>query len=512
MPKSARTRNLSDTEVQRSAVYRSIASGKCDNASAGNSLFLSAGSRVHMIGIGGCGMCGAAAVLLRGSVVVSGSDRSGSKVLLRLADQGAAVYVGQSASNLPPHCNLVVYSSAIKEDNPELEAARRRGFKVVKYSELLGLLMSQRVGIAVAGTHGKSTTTAMIAYILRSAGLDPSFVIGAEVGQLGSGADVGDGEHFVVEACEYDRSFHNLRPRVATVLNVEEDHLDYYSGLDEIVESFRSFASLVPEDGLLVVNGEDSSTLEAVAGVQTNIEMFGLQGDVDWEGKVIDTDRGCSRFLVLHGGRPITEVKLSIPGKYNVYNALAAMAVSLHAGVEPETVAQALGEFRGARRRLTLCGVIGGVNVVDDYAHHPTEIRATLRAARDYYQPRRMFVVFQPHQHSRTRFLLNDFAESFGVADEVMVPDIYFVRDSESDRNRIDAKALVERIHSLGGDAQYEPVFANIVRRLGEEVQSGDLVLTMGAGNVWQVADDLLAHLSEVSEGSDELIGSGEVI
>ncbi|UCD27968.1 MAG: UDP-N-acetylmuramate--L-alanine ligase [Planctomycetota bacterium] len=497
MPNSARTRSLTNGSMGQILHYESVAPGRVDRTSV-ELPTLSTGTRVHMIGIGGCGMCGAAAVLLRGGVLVSGSDMKGLGVLARLADQGAVVHEGQASENLPEHCDLVVCSSAIKESNPELAAARRRSLKVVKYSQLLGMLMAPRVGIAVAGTHGKSTTTAMIAFVLRSAGLDPSFVIGADVEQLGSGSGVGDGEHFVVEACEYDRSFLNLRPKLATILNVDEDHLDYYRNLDEIVESFRSFASLVTTDGWLVVNGEDSVSMKAVAGLPQNVEKFGLSGEseVDWEAQILDTNRGCSRFRVLHCGQPLTEVRLAIPGQHNVANALATMAICFRAGVEPETIAQALGEFRGARRRLTLHGIIDGVAVVDDYAHHPNEIKATLRAARDYYRPRKMFVVFQPHQHSRTRFLLNDFAKSFGVADEVIVPDIYFVRDSESERDLIDARDLVERIHQRGGDAQYEPHFANIVSRLCGEVQSGDLVLTMGAGDVWQVADKLLEYLS----------------
>jgi len=511
MSKSARTRHFNNG-IKNRPFYPAIGVDQSKNALFSETVFSAAGCRVHMIGIGGCGMCGAAAVLLRGGAVVSGSDRSESAVLKRLADQGATIHIGQSADNVPADCDLVVCSAAIKESNPELQAARRHGLRVIKYSELLGLLMSQRSGIAVAGTHGKSTTTAMITYVLRTAGLDPSFVIGADVEQLGSGSGVGDGEHFVVEACEYARSYLDLRPRFATILNVDEDHLDYYKNLNEIIESFRSFASMVPHDGLLVVNGEDDKALETVTGLNVNFETFGLDGEVDWEAEILDTEYGCSRFRVLYRGQTLTEIKLSIPGKHNVANALAAMAICYHCGVEPETSAQALGAFRGAQRRLTFYGRVDGVSIVDDYAHHPTEIKATLRAARDFYKPGKMYVVFQPHQHSRTRFLLNDFAKSFGVADEVIVPDIYFVRDSETERDLVDAKDLVERIHGRGSDARYEPEFTNIVSQLCREVQPGDLVLTMGAGNVWQVAVELLKCLSR-ARGKEEtlLASSGDV-
>lgn len=442
-------------------------------------------------------MRGAARVLLRERALVSGSDRNDSGALVELRQHGATIGIGQSVGNLPQSCDLVVRSAAVPDSNPEVLAARQRGIPVIKYSELLGLLMGRKTGIAVAGTHGKSTTTAMITYVLRQAKCDPSFVIGAGVAQLSGGSGVGDGEHFVVEACEYDRSFLNLRPKLATILNVDEDHLDCYrGGLDEIVEAFRAFAGLVPEDGMLVVNGEDRSAVRAVQGLGVPVETFGFEGQFDWRAEVLESRTGCCRFLAHRSGRPFTEVQLSIPGRHHVANALASMAICHHCGIEPEIMAQALGEFRGAHRRLTLRGQVAGVNVVDDYAHHPKEIQVTLRAAREYYQPRRMFVVFQPHQHSRTRFLLNDFATSFGAADVVIVPEIYFVRDSETERDLIDARDLVEQIHLRGGEARYEPDFEKIASQLCREVRTGDLVITMGAGNVWQVADALLRCLS----------------
>lgn len=466
--------------------------------------------RVHLIGIGGCGMRGAAAVLMRGGAIVSGSDRAESGALRLLADSGATIRIGQSENNLPEQCDMVVRSAAIHDENPELIAARKRGLPVMKYSQLLGLLMSQRRGIAVAGTHGKSTTTAMIAFVLRQAGLDPSFVIGAGVEQLGGGSGVGDGKHFVVEACEFDRSFLNLRPRMATILNIEEDHLDCYSGLDAIIEAFRAFTALIPPDGLLVVNGADRNVMRAASGVGTTVETFGFEGDVDWRAEILDAARGCFRFRVFHGGKVITKVQLGLPGRHHVANALAALAICCHNGVEPVVAARALGEFRGAHRRLTLRGQMAGVTVVDDYAHHPTEIQVTLRAAREYYNPRRMFVVFQPHQHSRTRFLLNDFARSFGSADVVIVPEIYFVRDSESERELVAARDLVERIQLNGGEARYEPGFSNIVSQLCAEVESGDLVVTMGAGNVWKIADDLLTCLHRTRGGAEAFVAAGD--
>ncbi|NLX14458.1 MAG: UDP-N-acetylmuramate--L-alanine ligase [Phycisphaerales bacterium] len=463
--------------------------------------WLPVGQRVHLIGVGGCGMRGAAEMLLRRGAIVSGSDRAASDATAILASHGAKVYTTQAADHLPESCHLVVYSAAIKETNPELAEARRRGYPVMKYSQLLGLLMAQQTGLAIAGTHGKSTTTAMVAYVLRRAGCDPSYVIGAEVEQLGGGSGYGEGEHFVVEACEYDRSFVNLRPRLAAILNIEEDHLDYYADLDAIEEAFRDFIALLPADGLLVVNGEDRNVQRVLAGSVAPVETFGFEGNFNWRANILDSNNGCIRFEVWRGDRVLTEVAMSIPGRHNASNALAAMALCFRAGVEPETIAKALGEFGGAGRRLTLRGSVAGVTVVDDYAHHPTEIQVTLRAARDFYRPRKMFVVFQPHQHSRTRCLLNDFARSFGSADLVIVPDIFFVRDSESERDLIDSIDLVERIHAQGGEARYEKSFERIVMQLGREVREGDLVITMGAGDVWRMADQLLDCLKQTRSG-----------
>lgn len=495
MSMSAGTRRSAGSEVGSPPLYPPVAANGQPSQVDGEGLKLIAGMRVHMIGVGGCGMCGAAAVLTRRGATVSGSDRGFSSALDRLAGQGVTVRVGQSAANLPAECDLVVHSAAIKEDNPELQAARSRGLRVVKYSQLLGLLMGEHLGIAIAGTHGKSTTTAMTAFILREAGLDPSFVIGAEVDQLGGGSGVGDGEPFVVEACEFDRSFHNLRPRISTILNLEEDHLDCYADLDAIVESFQRFARLVPRDGLLVVNGEDRNSLRAVADSDLPVETFGFEPKVDWRAEILDVERGCFRFRASRKGRVLTEMALAIPGRHHVANALAALAVCYQCGVAPATVAGALAQFTGVGRRLTEHGQVAGVTVVDDYGHHPTEIQVTLRAAREFYAPRRMFVVFQPHQHSRTRFLLKDFARSFGSADVVVVPEIYFVRDSESERELIDSRVLVNAIHLNGGEARYEPDFDKIVSMLCAEAAEGDLVVTMGAGNVNQIADRLLECL-----------------
>lgn len=459
------------------------------------------GKRVHLIGIGGCGMSAAARVLLRRGAIVTGSDASASMTTTALAKAGAIISIGQSEDNVPPDADLVVYSAAIKSNNPEMQAATRNGHESIKYAGLLGRLMKGRDGIAIAGTHGKSTTTAMTAFVLKQANCDPSFVIGATVDQLGGGSGVGDGPHFVVEACEYDRSFLNLAPRYAAILNIEEDHLDYYRDLNEICDAFADFARLVPSDGMVIVNGENRNAVSVVEKAGVPFETFGFGEECAWQAVRPRVERGCFRFEIARLGKTLTSARLRIPGRHNVANALATCAVCWHGGVPVEQSSEILADFRGVGRRLTRMGHVNDITVLDDYAHHPTEIQVTLKAARELYQPRKLWVIFQPHQHSRTRFLLGDFARSFALADVVLVPDIYFVRDSEAERSRVAARDLVDQIHLNSGDARYEPDFGKIVHMLRENVQPGDAVITMGAGDVHRIATDLVNELLATRPG-----------
>jgi len=456
-----------------------------------------AGCRIHLIGIGGSGMRALAGMLLDRRAVVTGSDMAESGPIERLRGEGADVAIGQQAENIPELCDLVVYSAAIHEQNPELLAARRRGIEVVKYSQMLGRLMAERIGIAVAGTHGKSTTTAMVAYVLTAAGADPSFIVGATVPQLGGPSGVGGGRHFVAEACEFDRSFLNLRASYAAVLNVEEDHLDCYQDLDAIIEAFRAFAARVSPSGVLVANGEDRNVAKAIRGAACEVETFGLAKTCTWRGVDLRCEGGLHHVRVLLAGKEYCRLAVPLPGRHNVYNCLAAVALLHHAGLEGERIAELLAGFTGAHRRMTLKAQTGGVTVLDDYAHHPTEIQATLRAIREFYQPKRLMCVFQPHQHSRTRFLLKDFARSFALADEVIVPDIYFVRDSDLEKDYISSADLVSQIRLHGGSAAYVKTFDRIVRHLVRQLREGDLVVTMGAGNIWEVADEIICGLGE---------------
>jgi UDP-N-acetylmuramate--alanine ligase len=451
--------------------------------------------RVHLIGIGGCGMSGLAAMLLKRGAQVSGTDAVASLDLARLAERGAKVTTRQEGEDIPEQVDLVVVSAAIPDDHPERLAAERRGLKVIKYAELLGLLMSQYHGIAISGTHGKSTTTAWLTYALKQAGLDPNFVVGATVAQLGGGSGVGDGPYFVAEACEYDRSFLSLRPQQATILNIEEDHLDCYENLAAIQAAFADFAACVPTDGRIVLNGDDANCCALAQDLSTRVETFGIGEGLTWQATNLRVEDGCHAFDVQHDGQTLGRARLGIPGHHNVYNALAVIANAQACGVPWEKTVEALATFSGARRRFETRGTVNEIRILDDYAHHPTEIRATLQAVRERYMPQKLWCVFQPHQHSRTRFLLEDFARSFSAADEVVVPDIYFVRDSEREREKISASDLVEHITDQGGRARYVGAFDEIVELLAAQAQPNDVVMTMGAGNIWKVADELVQRL-----------------
>ncbi len=440
-------------------------------------------------------MSGIARMLLTEGVGVAGSDARDSEVLALLREMGATVHVGQRADNIAEDCEMVVISAAIKDSNPEVAEARRRGIEVVKYARALGLLMAEKKGIAVSGTHGKTTATAMIAVILTTAGFDPSFVVGGHVRDLGTSSREGHNGLFVAEACEYDRSFLNLRPRIAIITNIEEDHLDYYSDLAEIVGAFTDFAALVPEDGLLIANAHDRDAIGVAHTARCRVETFGSQIEADWRAENVDPGGGRYTFDLVCRGERLGSVSLAIPGVHNVFNALAAAAATSALGVDFEGIKAGLGAFHGASRRAELVGQARGVTIVDDYAHHPTEIQVTLKAIRDFYRPQRLWVVFQPHQHSRTRFFLKDFARSFSNADRVIVPDIFFVRDSDQERTAVNAEDLVSELVALGSDAQYLSGWDEIVDALASRVADGDVVVTMGAGNVNSVAYALLERL-----------------
>ena len=454
------------------------------------------GRRVHFIGIGGSGMSGLAHMLMNFGAKVSGTDRSASSVTEKLAGIGAAISYVESADALPPGTDIVVHSAAVKADHPEMLSAHHRGIEILKYAQMLGRVMSLKHGIAIAGTHGKSTTTAMTAYTLLAADKNPSFVVGATSPQLGGSARSGSGELFIVEACEFDRSFHNLYPRIGVVLNIEEDHLDYYKDIHEINESFHKFLAQIDPSGVALISAADQNCLQAARNIEATIETYGIDMAADWQATGIRRFQGKAHFQVAYKGKKMGRLSLSLAGRHNVGNATVAAAIATHCGVPWDKIVSGIESFRGADRRSQLIGTLpvegGEVTVIDDYGHHPTEIRATLLALREHYRPQRLICVFQPHQHSRTRFLLEDFARSFAHADVTIVPDIFFVRDSDADRKAVNAAMLVERIRTNGREAMYIPTFKEINSYLLKDMRAGDLIVSMGAGPVWEVTDELV--------------------
>ena len=452
------------------------------------------GHCVYFIGIGGIWMSAVARILIHEGCIVAGSDLRTSPLTSTLEEMGAKINTKQDGSFMSSETDMVVVSASISEDNLDLKTARKMGIKVVKYSQILGSLMKEKRGIAISGTHGKTTTSAMISTILKTAGLDPTFVIGGEVPDIGGNAHLGKGNLFVAEACEYDRSFLNLAPQVGVITNIEEDHLDYYENIEKIIHAFGGFASSISKDGLLVVNDKDNNIVAAIQRANCKIETYSLDNSSDWYGEVLSGSNGLKRFRVFNKDRFFGEIALRIPGSHNVMNALAAIAVCTFIGVDKDSIKTALSNFQGANRRFQIIGVRNGITVIDDYAHHPTEIRVTLRAARELYPEKKIWCVFQPHQYSRTRHLLKEFARSFQNANKIILADIYATRDNDYEKTVMNAMKLYEETRNVGMDIQYIPQLSDIVNVLYSSVKPGDIVMTMGAGDIWKVAYDLVSR------------------
>jgi len=437
-----------------------------------------------------------ATVLLQQGYTVSGSDMASSPATARLADLGATIFIGHRADNVGNSVDTVVISSAIPPENPEWMAARQRGLPVLKRADFLGRLMQDKVGIALAGTHGKTTTTAMTAFMLREAGQDPTYIIGGYVPQMDTNAAAGSGRAFVIEADEYDHMFLGLRPQVAVLTVVEWDHPDIFPTPQALHQAFEDFVNLVPADGLVIGCGDEPGVSEVMGQTKADRVSYGLQPDNDWQAVELQPNRrGGYAFKVGRKGRdgpPELAVSLAIPGRHNVLNALAVLIVADHQGVELTQASEILGRFKGVARRFELKGEVNGITVIDDYAHHPTEIRATLAAARVRYGTRPIWVVFQPHTFSRTVSLLDDFAAAFDVADQVIVVDIFPSR--EKDEGRVHSRDLVERMaHS---EAHYIGSLEETAAYLVDHLSPPAVLLTLGAGDGYQVGEWVLERLS----------------
>ncbi len=440
---------------------------------------------VHFIGIGGISMSGLAQILLHNHIEVSGSDMKDSHLVEELRAHGAAISIGHSAQNITDP-DLVVYTAAIKDDNPELVEARRRGIEAIERAALLGELMkSYETAIAVAGTHGKTTTTSMLAHVLLAAGTDPTIMVGGELDAIGGNLRKGGKQYFLTEACEYHRSFLEFFPKIGIILNIEADHLDYFKDLDEIVDTFSDFAARLPKDGTLVIANDNKNNQIAAKSAKCPVVTVGLK-DADYLAKNIcyDSD-GHPTFDVVNGETTLCTLTLHVTGKHNVYNALAAFACGMCLGFSPKHIKQGLESFGGAKRRFEKKGEFGGIAVFDDYAHHPTEIKATLKTAMKIPH-NTLWCVFQPHTYTRTKALFHDFSASLRYADRVIITDIYAAR--EKDTGLVHAKDLADTIEG----SIYIKEFSEIVDYLAKQVRPGDIVITMGAGNVYLVGEALL--------------------
>ena len=457
--------------------------------------------KYHFIGAGGIGMSGLAKIILKNGGIVTGSDMEETGVTHQLCEMGADIKIGHTANNIKPGLEAVVISAAIRLSNPELTRALDNGCNIYKYAEMLGRLMDSYDGIAVAGTHGKSTTSGWMACTMRSAGAEPSYIVGADIPQLSDSSGVGTGKHFIAESCEFDRSFLNLHPSIAIILNIEPDHLDYYTDIDDIIDAFVDFCNGAKENATIICNGDDANVGKLIKRLNPDkkVVTFGIEGKYDYSARNLEVSDGVYHFDVYQRDILLRRANISVPGEHNVLNGLAVIAACRAGGVGDDEIFSNLSVFAGIDRRIMLKGIENGITVVDDYAHHPTEIRASLSAIRQLYGPERLWCVFQPHQYSRTRFLLDDFAESFSLADITLVPEIYFVRDSEQTKNQINAAVLVDRIKEQGSESIFINDFDGICEYLKENAKPGDLIVTMGAGDIWKVADECIRRLRKNS-------------
>ncbi|WP_372813076.1 UDP-N-acetylmuramate--L-alanine ligase [Paenibacillus sp.] len=450
---------------------------------------------IHFIGIGGYGMSAIAKVMLEMGYQVSGSDLAQAELTEKLAAKGAQVFIGHEAQNVKG-ADVVVYSTALSKDNVEMLAAEELNIPILHRSQMLAQLMNAKKGIAVAGAHGKTTTSSMIALVLEQCGQDPTFIIGGEILNVGSNAKAGKGDYVVAEADESDGSFLQYQPLIALVNNIEADHLENYDGdFENLKKAYAQFLSQVKPQGKAVICKDDPYLLEMMPNIQSEVITYGIDSEADVVARNIDLGDRKVSFDVVRGGRTLGTIRLSVPGKHNVYNALATLITCMEAGLSFEQVAEAIPSFRGAKRRFQVLGEVNDMLVIDDYAHHPTEIEATIQAAKA--TGKRIVAVFQPQRYTRTYFLFEQFSRSFPEADEVIITDIYSPAGEKQIEGITSAK-LVELIkQNSNRNVRYIPSKEEVQAYLSRAVQPGDLVLTMGAGDIWKAAAGLAKALEE---------------
>lgn len=446
---------------------------------------------IHFIGIGGISMSGLAEILMGEGFTVSGSDTKESPLTKSLEEKGAKIFYGQRASNIMDTTEAVVYTAAIHPDNPEFAKAKEKNLPMLTRAQLLGQIMrNYDTPIAISGTHGKTTTTSMVSHILLEGKCDPTISVGGILPAIGGNIRVGESETFVTEACEYTNSFLSFFPKISIILNIDADHLDFFKDLDDIRHSFRRFADLLPSDGTLIINADIPDYQEITKELPCRVVTYGLEQEADYQAKDITFDKyGHASFTVYKNGRKTGSYYLRVPGMHNVSNALASIALGHLLGLTEEVIIKGLGSFTGTDRRFQYKGEVAGVTVIDDYAHHPTEIEATLHAAGNYPH-QKIWCVFQPHTYTRTKALLPEFAKALTLADHVVLADIYAAR--ETDTLGISSEDLQKCIQELGTPCEYFPTFDEVENFLLENCSRGDLLITMGAGDVVNIGEHLL--------------------
>lgn len=450
--------------------------------------------KIHFVGIGGIGMSGIAEVLLNLGYKVSGSDLRESDTTERLRGLGGEIAIGHSEENLT-NVDVVVTSTAVQTDNPEVIEAKRRMVPVIPRAEMLAELMRMKYGIAIAGTHGKTTTTSMVATVLTHAGIDPTIVIGGKLNTLGSNAKLGKGEYLVAEADESDGSFLKLSPSIAVVTNIDADHLDYYEGgIEQIKDTFVEFINKIPFYGLAILCLEDRNIAEIIPRIKKRFMTYGLSSQADLRATHVKLEGFQTTFTTHYKGYRLGDITFKMPGAHNVLNALACTAVALELDVPFDKIQEGFDQFGGVGRRFTVKGEKNGIMVVDDYGHHPVEIRATLAAARSGWPERRLVVAFQPHRYSRTKELFNEFVTCFYDADVLVLTDIYAA--SEQPIPGVSAELLADEVRRHGQrDVTYIADRTALPDYLAEIVKDGDIVITLGAGNIWQAGEELVNKL-----------------
>ncbi|SDB28247.1 UDP-N-acetylmuramate--L-alanine ligase [Pseudobutyrivibrio sp. YE44] len=446
---------------------------------------------VHFIGIGGISMSGLAEILLGAGFTISGSDRAESDLTKHLQAQGATINYPQAAENITDNIDLIVYTAAIREDNPEFAAAKASGKPMLTRAELLGEIMENYArSITVSGTHGKTTTTSMISQILLETADDPTISVGGILDAIHSNVHVGDSDVFITEACEYTNSYHSFFPKYNIILNVEADHLDFFKNLENVRASFKKFAENTSDDGLLIINNEIDDVKYFTQDLKCKVITYSLKGDADMVPTDISyNEKGYASFTPVFEGKALETVTLNVPGDHNISNALAAIALCLEMGIDYSCIKAGLAKFGGAHRRFEYKGMFKGATVIDDYAHHPTEIKASLGAAANYPH-NRVVVCFQSHTYTRTLAFLDEFAQALSAADVVVLADIYPAR--EPDIYGVSSKDIADRIEKLGTEVHNLGTFEACEKFLEKNLLNNDLLITMGAGDVYLVGENLL--------------------